>query len=180
MQPTGKLLERIEIATPCQADWAAMSGDERVRFCQLCRLNVYNLSGMSRAEGEALITKTEGKVCVRMFRREDGTVLTSDCPLGKRIVRGITRGAKIAAATLAGVFGLAGIAAWALNKSADDSCAVTSPAGPRPTPPPQPMMGAPRPIRMGKVALPPQPNPTQRPVMGEVELRSDDAPVTSR
>ncbi|HEU4409362.1 MAG TPA: hypothetical protein VFS43_29150 [Polyangiaceae bacterium] len=77
-------LEGLRIASPCQADWDAMAGDERVRFCGQCQKNVYNLSGMARDEAEALVQGAEGKLCVRMYRRDDGTVLTSDCPEGVR------------------------------------------------------------------------------------------------
>lgn len=38
--PKEKLLESIRIAAPCKADWNAMTGDERVRFCGQCKLNV--------------------------------------------------------------------------------------------------------------------------------------------
>jgi hypothetical protein len=77
-------LEGLRIASPCKADWDEMAGDERVRFCGQCQKNVYNLSGMARDEAEALVQGAEGKLCVRMYRRDDGTVLTSDCPDGVR------------------------------------------------------------------------------------------------
>lgn len=80
-------LEDIRIASPCNASWDAMEGDDRVRFCGSCQKHVFNLSNMSRAEAEALITKTEGRLCVRLYRRRDGTVLTQDCPVGLRAVR---------------------------------------------------------------------------------------------
>ncbi len=56
-----------------------MHGDERVRFCDQCSLHVYNLSAMSRQAAEALISEKEGHLCVRLYRRADGTVLTTDC-----------------------------------------------------------------------------------------------------
>ena len=80
-------LELIEIATPCEASWNEMRGDDRVRFCSHCKLNVYNLSDMPRAEAEQLVQQREGKLCVRFFKRHDGTVLTRDCPVGIRAVR---------------------------------------------------------------------------------------------
>ena len=61
-----------------------MSGDDRVRFCDLCNLHVYDISRLSRKEAEALITKTEGRICARVYRRTDGTVITKDCPVGLR------------------------------------------------------------------------------------------------
>ncbi|HZV01835.1 MAG TPA: hypothetical protein VFF73_34300 [Planctomycetota bacterium] len=75
-------LDGIEVATPCQASWEKMEGDDRVRFCGLCKLNVYNLSGMSRDEAERLVRSAEGRLCVKLMRRSDGTVLTEDCPVG--------------------------------------------------------------------------------------------------
>ena len=59
-----------------------MTGGARSRHCAQCRLNVFNLSGLSRVEAEALLVAKEGKVCVRYFRRPDGTVLTRDCEGG--------------------------------------------------------------------------------------------------
>src|SRR5437868_12561871 len=78
------VLENLRIATPCTADWDEMAGDERVRFCGKCEKNVYNLSAMTREAGEALVREKEGRMCVRMYQRTDGTVLTSDCPVGVR------------------------------------------------------------------------------------------------
>lgn len=80
-------LELIDIATPCEASWDEMRGDDRVRFCSHCKLNVYNLSDMPRADAERLVQQREGKLCVRFFKRHDGTVLTRDCPVGIRAVR---------------------------------------------------------------------------------------------
>jgi hypothetical protein len=80
-------LRDIKIATPCPADWNAMTGDGRVRFCGQCQLNVYNLSGMSRADAERLVSNHEGRLCVRFYRRHDGTILTQDCPVGLRALR---------------------------------------------------------------------------------------------
>ena len=60
-----------------------MDGDERKRFCALCQKHVYNIADMSRAEAETLIAGV-GEVCVRLYKRPDGTVITSDCPVGKR------------------------------------------------------------------------------------------------
>jgi hypothetical protein len=76
------MLGRLSIAAPCPASWDGMRGDDRVRFCDGCQLNVYNLSGMTTAEATALVSGSEGRLCTRFFRRADGTVLTRDCPVG--------------------------------------------------------------------------------------------------
>lgn len=75
-------LNNIKIASPCSANWDEMYGSERKRFCGECKLNVYNLSGMSRDEAENLVTSSEGRLCVRFYKRADGSVITEDCPVG--------------------------------------------------------------------------------------------------
>ena len=52
-------LEVIQVATPCTQSWEAMQGDDRVRHCDACDLNVYNLSEMSRGEAEQLVLALE-------------------------------------------------------------------------------------------------------------------------
>src|SRR5229473_6883076 len=69
-------LGRLRIAVPCQASWEGMAGDERVRHCTLCSLNVYNFAEMTCDEVRELLMRTEGRVCARLYRRADGTVLT--------------------------------------------------------------------------------------------------------
>lgn len=48
------VLRDIRIASPCSADWDRMCGDDRVRFCPECQLNVYNFSAMTPAEVETV------------------------------------------------------------------------------------------------------------------------------
>jgi len=99
-------LEKLRIANPCAARWEAMEGDDRVRFCGTCKKNVYNLSALQRSEAEALVAQHEGKMCATFFRRADGTVLTADCPVGRRKTRvRFLRRVTTAAAALFGLFG---------------------------------------------------------------------------
>lgn len=84
-------LKDLKIASPCSADWEQMYGNERRRFCGDCKLNVYNLSDMSAAEAESFLTNSEGRLCVRFYRRADGTVLTKDCPVGWERVKQRTK-----------------------------------------------------------------------------------------
>jgi hypothetical protein len=64
-----------------------MIGTDRVRFCGQCSLNVYNLSAMTRDQAESLIAANEGRLCVRFYRRNDGSIITQDCPVGLHAVR---------------------------------------------------------------------------------------------
>ena len=96
-------LESISVAAPCSANWDDMIGTHQARFCGQCSKNVYNLSGMTRREAEDLIARSEGRLCVRFFRRADGTILTQNCPVGLAAAR--ARVKKWATAVLTTVIG---------------------------------------------------------------------------
>lgn len=113
-------LDKIKIASPCAADWKEMHGDARQRFCAECKLNVYNLSAMTRKEAESFLFGSEDRVCVRFYRRADGTILTQNCPVGWAKVK--QRVSKIATAAFSMVAGFfSGFAAFSqfTNLSAD-------------------------------------------------------------
>jgi hypothetical protein len=138
-------LESLQIASPCDAAWSDMKGDERVRFCGSCEKNVYDLSKMTRAEAERLLAEKESP-CVRLYRRRDGTVLTSDCPVGRKR----KRLKRVIALSIGGGLLAAG-AMFARWRAA--SCAITVTAGG-----PVPMMSATAPppdMKMGKIAVEP-------------------------
>lgn len=102
-------LGRVRVAAPCEEDWDEMRGDARVRFCSRCSLNVYNLSAMTRREAERLVLGAEGRLCVRFYRRRDGTILTQNCPTGLiKLKRRVSRVVSAAAAAVVGLF--AGVA----------------------------------------------------------------------
>jgi hypothetical protein len=97
-------LAGVRVAAPCKADWNQMMGDERARFCGACSLNVYNLSAMTRSEAETLIVRNEGRLCVKFYRRRDGSIITRDCPVGLRAIR--RRVSYVAKAVCSMMFGL--------------------------------------------------------------------------
>ncbi len=101
------LLNQIQIAAPCHVDWESMTGDERKRFCGDCKLNVYNISSMSTKDAAKLIRQSEGRACLRLYRRKDGTVITDNCPIGLGNLRNRVL-AKTAAVTA--LFALLGLA----------------------------------------------------------------------
>jgi hypothetical protein len=165
------VLENLRIATPCQADWDDMKGDDRARFCGRCEKNVYNLSAMTRDEGEALVREKEGRMCVRLYQRSDGTVLTNDCPVGvqrQRLRQRVWARISGAAASAALIVGL--VSGRARADLTVDGTKVTA-KQPKPPEPQRPTMGSvavapPREPLMGKIAVQPQPEKNQ-PVMGE-------------
>jgi len=74
-------IKKVQIATPCLAPWVNMPGDDRVRGCQKCSRNVYNVEVMDEFDLLQMIKQKEGKVDPRVFRRRDGTIITNDCPV---------------------------------------------------------------------------------------------------
>jgi hypothetical protein len=116
-------LSRVRVASPCPADWDSMIGDQRVRFCGQCELKVYNLSAMTRNQAEDLICGTEGRLCIRFYRRRDGSILTQDCPVGlQRLKQRVSRIRKAIAAVLFGFFAGTGgtVAVWQVEKLVTD------------------------------------------------------------
>ena len=75
-------LQQLRIASPCYERWDNMKGDDRVRHCASCKLNVFNVREMTKAEVEQLVESTQGRLCLRLYKRWDGTVLMADCPVG--------------------------------------------------------------------------------------------------
>ncbi len=94
-------LRQVKVASPCPADWDRMIGNDRVKFCGQCELHVYNLSAMTTLEAESLIARTEGRLCVRYYRRKDGSIITQDCPVGLRAFKQRVARVKRAVASLA-------------------------------------------------------------------------------
>ena len=111
-------LDVIQIAAPCPASWDKMTGDERERFCGECRQQVFNISNLSRVQAEEFLGERLGAVCVRFFRRTDGTILTRDCPVGLRLLRRGIVAALTSLATLASL--LAALCCWRVNRVAAD------------------------------------------------------------
>ena len=179
------VLEDVRIATPCHVSWESMTGDERKRFCGACKLDVYDLSGLTRAEAEALVfgrAAAGQRTCVRLWRRADGTVLTQDCPpargLGRgwgsggeapgnrdlaRVRRRVARMGLALGAMLLALVGASGARAWADDAPPGEGAGAKikrwiagSWGSPTPTPYPGPMMGD---IAVPIATLAPTPKP---------------------
>lgn len=105
------VLDNLRVATPCRASWADMVGDDRSRHCGDCNKQVFNISGMTRADAEALLSGGNTP-CVRYFQRADGTILLADCTVGKKRRR--RRLAVVAAGAMAVA---SGAAYWKLRSS---------------------------------------------------------------
>ena len=55
-----KLLDSINVKSPCSESWDEMFGNDEVRFCSHCAKNVHNLSAMTRQKAKELIKNSNG------------------------------------------------------------------------------------------------------------------------
>ncbi len=96
-------LGRTYIASPCNEKWELMTGDAQARHCAACKFTVYNFSELTSEEARQLLRRNASgqRICARIYKRRDGTVMTKDCPKGFR------HGLDVARRLLPGVSGAA-------------------------------------------------------------------------
>lgn len=169
----GKLpvLEQIRIASPCHVRWEEMSGDEKSRHCGLCNLQVHNLSAMTRVEAEALVMSAAGerRMCVRLYKRADGTLITQDCPVGLAAARLRVRRVAVRVAAAFGLMAGSSVAGVAAStrpgqgtvrlRGLNPIAAIVEWLAPSPPPVPGPTLYNGQ-MEMGRLCIPPAPAPS--------------------
>ena len=90
------------IAKPCEESWTAMEGGSRQRHCQLCDRQVHNFAAMTPREIERLVLKSDGKLCARITRREDGSLVTLEAQPRVSIAAQVAVSASLALSAIAG------------------------------------------------------------------------------
>ncbi len=170
-------LDGIKVASPCSANWEEMYGDARQRHCGDCKMNVYNLSEMTKQEAENLVMNAEGRLCARFYRRADGTILTKDCPVGwkafkKSMSKFWTATASIVLTAMSGIGITAYMSKQSLNDRPDIMGAIEADApykgNPVPTTGLVPIQKTDDPeIIMGDVALPSE---NESEIMGKIAV----------
>jgi hypothetical protein len=168
-----------------------MPGDDQVRHCGQCKQNVYNVASFTRAEANRLL---RGRACLRIYRRPDNTVITSDCRARLRAAR--KRGLLIFAGTLlvvlwaqicaqfVGLMGLKRLVGGraTMGEPAPIAAPPPMPGQIAPPPPPaihvpkagMPVMGEapPKPQKhVGKPKLPAPEKPPEKRLLGRIRVR---------
>lgn len=69
------LLDRIEVKSPFSEIWDEMFGNDEIRFCSHCTKDVHNLSAMTRKTAAELITRSNGRICVRYEKDPSGKII---------------------------------------------------------------------------------------------------------
>src|SRR5215468_5403492 len=104
MSAKKRRLDQLKIVSPCSTDWDQMSGDEKRRFCVECDKFVYDFSQMTRQQVEAIVSIHQGRMCARITRRPDGSLLTLETPQAHPLVARLA--SPVVNATLAAILGL--------------------------------------------------------------------------
>jgi len=109
MPAPAAFLDALRIATPCPVSWESMTGDDRKRFCSSCSLHVYDVSALTSRAAERLVRSASGKrLCLRLWRRADGRVVTRDCGRVRAAIARRTAWVRSVAAAVMAFFALPG------------------------------------------------------------------------
>ncbi len=113
MHPTD-LLDKIQIKSPCEADWNTMIGNDRARYCEHCNLSVHDLSQLTRKRARRLVAKSKGRLCIRYRRLPNGSVVTRVA--SQKLFQIGRRASRIAAGAFSATLGLSGAMANASSE----------------------------------------------------------------
>lgn len=113
-------LNNVTVSSPCTADWNSMIGNDQVRFCEHCDLDVHNLSQLTRTQAERLVARSKGRLCVRYHHDPAGRPLT--LPVGQKLHRIGRRVSRIAAGAFTATLSVtSAVAQQSVNYQRDSS-----------------------------------------------------------
>lgn len=56
------------VKSPCSQAWDEMKGNDKVRFCEHCALEVNNISTMRRKDAVRMVRESDGRICIRYVK----------------------------------------------------------------------------------------------------------------
>src|SRR5690242_7560582 len=65
-----ELIHQLRLSSPCEVEWDSMIGNDRVRFCEHCRLSVHHVDSLNRKQLRRLIARSNGRLCVNYTRAD--------------------------------------------------------------------------------------------------------------
>lgn len=85
-------LHNITVNSPCLADWDQMTGNDQIRFCSHCNLQVNNISELTYSQAARLVARSKGRLCVRYYRDAQGAPVIRQAPVAlHQIARRVSR-----------------------------------------------------------------------------------------
>ncbi|HEV2826832.1 MAG TPA: ankyrin repeat domain-containing protein [Pyrinomonadaceae bacterium] len=117
-------LKNLTIPQPCAADWNSMVGNDQVRFCEHCSLEVHNLSLLTRSQAERLISRSNGRLCARYHQDPAGKPLV--LPISQKLHSIGRRVSRIAAGAFTATLTISSAVAQSSTSSLSDISAVTN------------------------------------------------------
>ena len=131
-----KLIDAIEVKSPCSESWDEMQGNDQVRFCSHCAKSVNNLSEMTRREAVRLVRTSGGNLCIRYIKHPK----TSKPLFAENLYRITRRASGLAAGVITATISLSTAAyaqgsadtlrpTAAAEKTNDDAHVTRKPAG---------------------------------------------------
>jgi hypothetical protein len=112
MSAKKRRIDQLQVISPCSSEWDRMSGDDKKRFCAECDKFVYDFSRMTTRQVEAIVSIHRGRMCARITRRPNGSLLTLETPPVHPVVA--RRAPPVVNATLAAILSVS-VPATALN-----------------------------------------------------------------
>jgi len=79
-----ELIQQLHIASPCSVEWDSMIGNDRVRFCEHCRLSVHHVDSLNSKQLRRLIARSHGRLCVNYTRPNVANTLPILHKIGRR------------------------------------------------------------------------------------------------
>lgn len=137
-----------KIDKPCPANWEAMEGDEKRRFCEHCKLHVHNLSAMTEREQREVLSSKSGHKCVSYIAAPNAIPVTPQRWLN---LQAITWSWRRSAALFAAFLSLLGVGCQSTPAPRDEPCTTGRVGSPTMTVEPDGKR------TMGAPVLPPRP-----------------------
>ncbi|HMT08778.1 MAG TPA: ankyrin repeat domain-containing protein [Pyrinomonadaceae bacterium] len=99
-------IDAVRVASPCDAEWDEMTGNDQVRFCGHCSKSVTDLSTFRRKDAAKLVRAANGELCIRYIPNQK----TNQPMFAEQLVQIARRAPRLATGVLSASISLATLA----------------------------------------------------------------------
>ncbi len=157
-----KILEQVEIKSPCHESWELMHGNQEKRHCAQCVHTVTNLSALTKSQAEKILKRRGSeRMCVRYEMLGNGAIKFKDSVSVISVLKGL-------GVFLVTIYTFLGLTSGAIAENS------VEPANTAPT--------QEAPELMGEIADPsPSPSPTPtREIIGDMAVQKPEEVVPAQ